>query len=517
MNYTITVSNVGTNTAGPMIVSNVLGATVGYVSNSVGGVHNSGVVTWSLPGLATGASTTVTLYVTAALAQGDFTNTALVNIPSVAYLDTNANNNATSLVALAQCAGAPPTFITSPGNQTVYANNLLSFTVVSSNVDCATPILSVAGKPSAAVFTNQSTGHRTTGYFSWTPGPSDVGTYPVRFYANNAGGATNSATIAVYVGLAGGEGENGSGVPNSQTNWHVVITNITIPAVGNATVKWESVSGVAYDVYTSTNDYGASSMSWTKEVASREAVGPLDTGTVAAASAQKYVQVVPAGFAPGEANLWAVIKPAIYPGYTLLSAPLSGSDLRMNGSFGTNLAQVLDGNNDGPGNYTGDEVFILNGDGSYSNLYLSTSNVWLTSGGSAATHQLQPGQGLLVQRNSGVIAQPRFTGPVGNLFVQTNTIPTGASIVTFSEGRYLTPGQAFSSLVSGSPVGDYDEEFADLIIFVDADGSFRPVQRLPDGTWLDLKTFTSAGYLFTPGRAAYYLRQTSGGTMKVRF
>jgi hypothetical protein len=297
----------------------------------------------------------------------------------------------------------------------------------------------------------------------------------------------------------------------------VVITNLTIPTVGNTTVKWVSVSGIAYDVYTSTNDYGASTMSWTKEIDSREARGPLDTGTVSSASAQKYVQVVPAGFTPGEANLWAAIKPTIYPGYTLLSAPLTGSDLKMNGSFGTNLAAVLDGNNDGTGNGTGDEVFILNGDGSYSNLYLDATLVWRTSGGSAATHQLNPGQGLLVQRNTNTTAQPRFTGPVGNLLVQTNTIPTGASIVTFSEGRHLTPAQAFSSLVSGSPVGDYDEEFADLIIFVDPDGSFRPVQRLPDGTWLDLKTFSTTGYLFTPGRAAYYLRQTSGGTLKARF
>ena len=71
--------------------------------------------------------------------------------------------------------------------------------------------------------------------------------------------------------------------------------------------------------------------------------------------------------------------------------------------------------------------------------------------------------------------------------------------------------------MSGAPVGSYDENSADQIIFIDPDGSFRPVMRLPDGSWLDLTTFGTAGYLFTPGAAAFYIRQPSGGTMKVRF
>jgi hypothetical protein len=282
-------------------------------------------------------------------------------------------------------------------------------------------------------------------------------------------------------------------------------------------VNWTSVPGVSYDVCSSANNYGQETMTWTREVPGVVAAGSQQAGTVATAN-QKYLQVVPSGLTPGGINLWAIIKPVIQPGFTLLSAPLAGSDLKFDGAFGASLAAVLTGSDGGVGDHTGDEVFLLKADGSYSNLYLDASGVWRASTGPASTDQLIPGQGFIVLRNGLTEAQPLFAGPVGNTLIRTNTINAGnANLLSFSEGRYLTPAGAFSGLMSGTPVGSFDEGSADEIIFINSSGSFRPVQRLPDGTWLDLTTFGTAGYLFTPGGAAFYLHQPSGGTMKVKF
>jgi hypothetical protein len=215
--------------------------------------------------------------------------------------------------------------------------------------------------------------------------------------------------------------------------------------------------------------------------------------------------------------LWAAIQPSIPFGFSSFAAPVSGSDLKFNGMFGTNLASALNGDNGGVGDHAGDEVFILNSDSTYSNLYLDAGGVWRTSGGQVATHQLNPGQGIIILRNSPATAYPRFTGPVGNTMAKTNSISEGTSIIGLSEGKALTPAQAFSSFATGTPAASYDENAADEIVFIEPDGSFRPVMRLPDGTWLDLTTFESAGYLFTPGRGAFYIHRAGGGTMKVRF
>ena len=415
-----------------------------------------------------------------------------------------------------EAGGAAPLIATVP-RATFTVNSLSSFTISATDPGCVAPSLSASPLPDGVNFTPTISGDGATRYgtFTWTPSPGQQGTYPVRVVAND-GILTRATNILLYVRTVG-ETTNASGVPLSQTNWHVSITNLSVPAVGNATLVWASANGLTYDVYVSTNSYGRGAMTWTRVATEVLASGTQQSASVAA-GVQKYFQVVPAGLAPSAANLWAVIEPDLVPGFNLFAAPLSGSDLRLNGAFGTNLAAGLTGHNSGTGDHLGDELFILNPDASYSNLYLDVDGVWRTSGGAVATHQLLPGQGLVVLRNGGEIARPRFSGPVGNTLVRTNAIAVGnANLITFSEGKHLTPASAFSNLASGVPEGSYDENEADQLIFVDPDGSFRPVMRLPDGTWLDLTTFQSAGYLFTPGRAAFYIRQPVGGALEVRF
>ena len=440
---------------------------------------------------------------------------ATVTCPYPAALDYSVAGQVRLHVSC-EAGGAAPAIATAP-RATFTVNSLSSFTLTATDPGCVAPTLSASPLPDGVNFTTSTSGDGATrnGTFTWTPSSGQQGTYPVRVVASD-GILTRATNILLYVRSVG-EATNASGVPLSQTNWHVSITNLAVPAVGNATLVWASANGLTYDVYVSTNSLGQQAMSWTRVATEVLASGTQQSASVSA-GVQKYFQVVPAGLAPSAANLWAVIEPALASGFNLFAAPLAGSDLRFNGAFGTNLAAVLTGHNGGTGDQVGDEVFILNADATYSNLYLDASGVWRTSGGEAATHRLLPGQGLVILRNGGATVRPRFSGPVGNTLSKTNTIAVGnANLVTFSEGKHLTPAAAFSSLVSGLPEGSYDENEADQLIFVEPDGSFRPVMRLPDGTWLDLTTFQSAGYLFTPGRAAFYIRQPAGGAMGVRF
>ncbi len=63
--YAVTVTNSGPSTAAGVVVSSFLPAGARFVGASGGGTHNSGVVTWSLGGLASGAVINLTATVTA--------------------------------------------------------------------------------------------------------------------------------------------------------------------------------------------------------------------------------------------------------------------------------------------------------------------------------------------------------------------------------------------------------------------------------------------------------------------
>ena len=79
------------SSAGSVVVTDTLPATVTFVSATGGGVNNSGVVSWSLGTLASGQVSNVTVTVTAP-ASGTLTNTASVSSPTG---DPNSTNNVT--------------------------------------------------------------------------------------------------------------------------------------------------------------------------------------------------------------------------------------------------------------------------------------------------------------------------------------------------------------------------------------------------------------------------------------
>ncbi len=510
--YTITISNAGPEAVGTYYVTNLFGTGASYASSSDGGTPVGNSVVWTLSGLANQAKRTIT-----AASINPVTQSIITNQASVATLRADpvaANNTAQAIVSI-QCPGAPSPFMPTVANQTVQTGQALSFSVISSNADCSPPAFLLAGGlPAGATFTPVTNDYQVSGLFSW-PFAGAIGTYPVRFYTANVTSTTNVFSLLIHVGGVG-EQTNGAGVPLSQTNWSVSITNLTTVSSGTSTLTWSTVAGVTYDIYSSVGNLGESGVSWIKEAGGIEGDGNPKSRGVTASGNQRYFEVVPEGMAPLGRGIWAIIRPTLSPGFTTLSAPVSGSDLRFDGSFGATLGGVLTGHNV---QGQGDEVFILNPDSTYSNLYLDGSGVWraATPGTPVAHHELGPGQGVVVLRRLGTTAQPEFRGPVGNTLVRTNVIHAGYNIVGLSEGRHLSLSTAFSTPISGTPSGSYNQSQADTLLILENSGAFTPLQRLPDGTWLDLTTFSVSYRTFTPGRAYWYYRVPSAGEMKLRF
>lgn len=515
MTYTIVVSNAGPVASPPIVLSNRLGNAVTYIGSSGGPTVSGGSVVWTSSGLDVGSTTTYTLNVNAALVQGAFTNRTVVSMPS--RVDPATANNSSNLVAYAQCPGAPTPVLVAPSRRTVQVNQLLSFSVVASNSDCSTPFLEIGGNP-GGTFTVTTNGYSLTGLFQWTPLPGAEGTHPLRVQASNVGSGTNTMSVLIHVASIG-EPTNQAGVPLSQTNWAVAITALTADASGVATVRWDAVEGVGYDIWTTTDVPGSGVLAWTRTVSNSIASSADPTGVVPTAT-RRYVSIMPTGIGPATNGLWGIVQPAIAPGASFLAAPLlSDRSFAAGAAFGSTLAAALTGHNSPAFDGLGDEAHLLQADGSWITLYLNGSGAWIEqTSGLPATNVLAAGQGLLLIRNAGSSVTPRFSGAVGNTGVATNSIAEGWNLVGLSEGRSLAVATAFDVTSGGSPVGDYDEMYADLFMFLNpTDGTWKRLQRLPDGTWLDLQTFTASTHRLLPAESGYYFRQSGAGTLNVRF
>jgi uncharacterized repeat protein (TIGR01451 family) len=509
--YTMVISNKSASVANEYYVTNHLGAGLVYSGSSDGGTESAGVVRWTLLNLA--ANGTRTISVTAISSDQGTKETIARVLPRRAEADASDNSvtNTTSVF----CPTAGVALNNAPVSRTGTNGAALSFTVVSSNADCNPPFLRASGLPSGATFTVVTSSFTVTGTFTWNAPVS--GTHPVRFFSFNETKATSTVVTLLYVNN-GAEGNNGQGIPNSQVDWHVGIDAVSLGSSGNVTLVWDAIAGITYDVYRTTGNFGDGSVVWTKVNGGLLATTGNGTQLVSASGSQVYLQVVPEGVAVKTNGVWAVMRPSLPPGFSTMAAPVDGSDLSFAGEFGAILADALVGHNV---QGQGDEVFILNPNGSYSNLYLDASGTWRAaiSGTPVATHVLNPGQGIIVLNRQVSNAQPEFSGPVGNTAANTITVPAGGyTILGLSEGRHLTLAQAFSDIVSGTgPIGSFDESSADMIIVLESDGSYTPLQRLPNGTWLDQSTFSTSALRFTPGKAYWYYRTPAGGAMTVRF
>ncbi len=383
-------------------------------------------------------------------------------------------------------------------DKTVAANQLLSFTVTANDPGCVPPDLAIDGKPSAAFFNANPSGTNQVGTFTWTPDVGDAGTHLLKFTAEDDQGYATSFVMRVYV-ASPGEPTNSSGVPVSQTNWAVSIAAVDAELDGDANVSWQSVSGIEYDIYKSTDAFG-SGMNWVKIGNAHEATGSMEDMDATLSGNRNFLQVVPAGSAPTLNGVWGVIKPVIPSGYSMMAPPLDMDDLALSGEFGTRLKEVLDGDHGG----NADKLMIREANGSWTTIYLDGDGNW------SSDYTFQKGEGFYMYRSGAPVA-PSFSGPVGNNGQYTRTINSGWNIVGPSQGRNRSFSQVTASL-NGAPAGGWDESTADMIVIDEGNGNFRRIMKYNGSpAWLDLKSFTAPNVTIQPGQGVYYLKQAGSG------
>ena len=301
-------------------------------------------------------------------------------------------------------------------------------------------------------------------------------------------------------------------------------------AVDDVSFEFNSVSNVLYDVYTSPDPVGAG-MTWTKIVDASQATATSVVVNATASEDERFYLVVDRGDPIDTNAMWGVVRRDFAPvvggttqaGYNMMSAPLN-TDGDFSGEFGAMLGEDLTGDNGGVGDLIGDEAIILETNGTWTTLYLDAVGVWRDSGGSAATNVLSSGQGFYLLNNDTTAKSGAFIGVVGNKAAESVVVRGGEwNFIGLSRGQKLTLDHAFSDLTGGTLVGSFDENEADIIAFLTADGTFRRFQRASDSTWrsLDPSDFWQIpSDMFDPGEGFFFFRQdvaNGGGDLTITF
>ncbi len=403
------------------------------------------------------------------------------------------------------------------GTRVTRVGEPVDFLVRASDPNETIPELAAQPLPVGAAFsvTNGS------GTFLWLPGTNDYGVHLVRFSATD-GQYTDWEVVKIYVGHAGESLCNG--VPCSLAEWRVTIKDLVArTSSANATVLWDSVAGVPYEMYYSDQPF-ASGMTWSRSGSSQTGVGAEQSaadGDLGVQRERRFYRLVVAGDSPDTNGVWGVIRRPISSGYTMMAPPLA-VDRAFNGGMGAALAEVLTGDDGGLGDGVGDEVYVLQANGMWRALYLDSQKVWREASGTASTYNMPAGLGFFLVRRSGTGATVTFSGPVGNTGTSTNRLVAGWNLIGPSEGKDL-PLKA--TLAGANPRGADSEEQADQLVMQNADGSWRRLMYVQgwgapyDGNWFDLRTFqiVSTNEMFRPGEAYYYYRQPSAGETDLRF
>ncbi len=388
-------------------------------------------------------------------------------------------------------AGTPPR-LANPGNKTFTVGSSFSFSFVANDPGCYGVTLSAAGLPFGANLSTAFQGTNTVGTITWNPNSGQEGTYPIQITATDSGASTSNLVFRIYA-RGVGEATNSAGVPAGQAGWSVDVTG----HADNGTLTWETANGVSYDVYYSDSSLGAG-MSWVKQ-GTVQASGSSASLSVPEDN-KRFYSVVPKGESPNTNGIWGVIKPTIPTGYSMMSAPLDLDDLSLQGSFGSALADVLDGDHGGDA----DKIMIRESNGSWTTIYLDGDDNW------SASATLAKGQGFYIYR-SGAPVTPRFAGPVGNYNAYTRSISSGWNIIGPSQGKDMSFTQV-TSMLQGTPAGGWEESTADMIVIDEGGGQFHRIMKYNGSpSWLSLRTFAAPSVTILPGQGVYYFKQNSSG------
>ena len=494
--YTITLTNQSASAAGEYYVTNRLAAGMVYQGSSDGGSHSAGVISWTLSNLAANGtrSVTVTAY---SPVQGPLAVSSEV-WPRRSEL--NGADNRITNTGSAYCPTAGVVTNDAPLSRIATSSVAVVFSVAATNADCNPPLLMVAGLPSGATFPVVTNGNGVVGTFTW-PSPT-VGSHPVRFYSYNQTKATSTVVTLIYVDTVGQPQTGGQW--NSQTNWQVDIADIKASSSGNVTVEWDAVDGITYDLYGSALPIGGGA-SWSLAAGGVEADGLTASSSVSAAGSMRFYQVVPQGQSRTDRGVWGVVRPTIPSAVHLMSPPIVGDrSFADNGEFGQALAAAVS---------EGTQVHIATDTVPHWTALEEVGGVWRTVVGNAPYNTpLAAGQAFFIQGASGTT--PVFSGPVGNTGAQSVDLATGFNLIGVSEGKGLAASTAFESAV---PLGDNNEDLADMIVIQHANGTWRRLvrQTTPSARWYDMTTRGATSVVLMPGEAYYYIRR--GGSTSVDF
>jgi uncharacterized repeat protein (TIGR01451 family) len=242
--YTISVTNFGPSTASAVVVTDALPAGVSFVGTTGGGVNNSGVVTWNLGDLVSGATSNVTVTVKTP-AGGSLTNTARVNSPTI---DTNTTDNVTPPV-ITSVAAVADVGLGKTAAVTVFATSNLVYTISVTNFgpSTASGVTVTDALPAGVTFVSASVGGTdSAGVVVWTLGDlgnGAVSNVTVVITAPASGTLTNVATVS-----------SSNADPNPTNNITPPVVTTVTPVADLAVAK----TGPAGIVYGANFDYAIS-------------------------------------------------------------------------------------------------------------------------------------------------------------------------------------------------------------------------------------------------------------------
>ena len=411
------------------------------------------------------------------------------------------------------------------GDRVTRIGDSLAFTVQASDPDGTIPSLGVSTLPSGASVAKSTNGLVAVGQFDWTPAAGQYGIYPLIFSAGD-GELTAQERIRIFVGNIG-EPADTNGIPRSLSGRSVLIEEVAAET-GDATARivWPTLPGIAYDIYY-TDDPLNGAETWTLLVSNQVASGAsefFDDDTLGVDGMRRFYQVVLSGETPMLRGIWGVLRQDLHPGGLFFLAPPFRGTADLSAGFGERLSRELSGDDAGPGDHVGADVWVPDATGAWRILYLDAAGAWREVDGTLSDFVLQTGQGVILQPNQAGGARLTFTGEVGNDASQALTIVPGWNLITLSEGRAIPLAAAFASPVIGLPMGGTSVTNADRVVIWDQAAGVEHdliyAQGLGpafNGKWVDPVTMTVPPAVLQPGRAFYYYRRPSAGILVVTF
>jgi|GEM_PF-1702642 len=216
LTYTVTVTNLGPNTASGLLVSDVLPSNSTFVSASGGGTNANGLVNWTLTGFTNTATTNFTVTVTAP-PSGTLSN--VVSGTAASYDPNPANNNgsATNAQVITLVTPLADIVTTVTGPASVFAATNYSYTILVTNQGPSTASDVVVSNilPSGVAFVSASAGGaNNNGVVTWPALASlvsGVGTnFSVSVIAPASGTLTNTVSSSAATSDPNVTNNNGS-------------------------------------------------------------------------------------------------------------------------------------------------------------------------------------------------------------------------------------------------------------------------------------------------------------------